>query len=150
MNLRKSLKRNQATCCLTSDFVDFLRTFLDDSIRHLRKTYCTPLNRIYPSTLFGRRKEGMMVEIKCDPQFHQQLNLLNASISLEDAMASASEVIELSDDLNKLSIPEQYAFWKGYEFASAKSEARAQSIREKHESLMHKWDARYRYLAFFR
>lgn len=139
MNLRKSLKRNQVTCCLTGDFVNFLRTFLDDSIRHLRKAYFASLNRIYPSMLSGRRKKGMMVETKHDPRFHQQLNLLNASISLEDAMASASEVIELRDDLNKLSILEQYAFWKGYEFASAKYEARAQSIREKQESLMHNW-----------
>ena len=80
----------------------------------------------------------MMIETKCDPRFRQQLNVLNASISLEDEMAFASEVIELRDVLEGLSIPEQDAFWKGYEFASAKSEARAQSIKEKHESLMHK------------
>ena len=79
----------------------------------------------------------MTVETQCDSRFRQQLDLLNASISLEDEMAFASEVIELRDILNGLSIPEQDAFWKGYEFASTKYEARAQSIREKHESLMH-------------
>ena len=149
MNLRKTLKRSHATCYLIGDFVNFLRTFLDHSIRYLRKTCCTSVDRIYLSTLSWREKDGMIVETKCDPRFRQQFDLLNASISLEDTMALASEVMELRDVLNRLSMPEQYAFWKGYEFASAKSEARAQSIKEKRESLMHKWGAGNKYLTYF-